>query len=149
MGRSRRHDRATRGLAVCIVLALAMLCGCQQAQLVTIQIPDFDGSSVDGVWIWRMAGEEGPFERAAEIRILSHHRSGEDGEYVVYSIPDLQGQARVAMPAAVVRDEISPRSAQISFLIHLSQPGGVYRASTYNRVGESDLSSNTLELSSS
>lgn len=128
-----------------LVLALPFL-GCHFAEFVTIEIPDYDSSEVEGIWMWRDLGND--FERAAEIRILDHQEA-EDGEFVVYSVRDSDGDELLALPAAVVRDETNPDSVQISFFIHFSTGGGTFRASTYNAVGESTLSSQALDVSSS
>lgn len=139
--------RALRGLvALSSLILLLPLLGCQFAEFVTIEIPDYDSSEVEGIWMWRDLG--GDFERAAEIRILDHHEE-EDGEFVVYSVRDADGDELLALPAAIVRDEVNPDAVQISFFIHFSTGGGTFRASTYNAVGESTLSSQALDVSSS
>jgi hypothetical protein len=140
-------QRVLRGLiALSSLLLVLPSLGCQFAEFVTIEIPDYDSSSVEGIWIWRDL--DGDYERAAEIKILDHQQE-EAGEYVVYSVRDPDGRELLALPATIVRNELNPSSVQISFFVHVGAGGGTLRASTYNAAGESTLSSQVLDVSSS
>jgi hypothetical protein len=139
---SRRwtHLVALTGLALCLPLF-----GCRWAETVTVQIPDFDSSAVEGVWIWRDGG--GTYDRSLQYRIEdSFVHEGE--EYLLYTVLEPGGDSRWTLPARIERDPLNQDNVQIRFLLLLIDGGGSFRASTYNAIGESALSAETLEISS-
>ncbi|MGH0037039.1 MAG: hypothetical protein ACQGVK_18595 [Myxococcota bacterium] len=139
---SRRwtHGIALLGVALCLPLF-----GCRWAESVTVQIPDFDSSAVEGVWIWREGDED--YSRSLHYRIEDAFT--QDGEeYLLYTVLEPTGESRWTLPARIERDSFDPDNVQIRFLLLLIEGGGNFRASTYNAVGESALSAETLEISS-
>lgn len=134
------HGIALLGLALCLPLF-----GCRWAETVTVEIPDFDSSAVEGVWIWREGS--GTYSRSLHYRI--EDAFVQDGEeYLLYTVLEPNGQSRWTLPARIERDAMNQDNVRIQFLLLLVEGGGNFRASTYNAVGESALSAQTLQISS-
>jgi len=142
--RSARHW--SRLVALLGLLSCLPLFGCRWAEIVTVQIPDFDSSAVEGVWIWREAAAGGAFERNLHFRLddTTYLRDGE--EYVLYTLIEPSGESRWTLPARLERDPADQDRVKIRFLLLLVEGGGHFRASTYNAAGESALSAQTLDI---
>jgi hypothetical protein len=136
------HGIALLGLVLCLPLF-----GCRWADTVTVEIPDFDSSAVEGVWIWRGNGVGGQYDRSLHYRI--EEAFVQDGEeFLLYTVLQPDGEPRWTLPARVERDPADQDNVQIRFLLPLVEGGGRFRASTYNAAGESLLSAETLEITS-
>jgi hypothetical protein len=140
--------RWLRGLFAVSACALLMpTFGCRWAEMVTIEIPDFDSSAVQGVWMYRWSDAAQDYERSIELRIVDRG-VGNDTEYIDYEIRDSSGNVRYTLPAEIVRDQGNPDGALIDFFVVLFDGEGTFRASTYNDAGESQLSAEQLQIQS-
>jgi hypothetical protein len=112
-----------------------------------VEIPGFDSSQVEGVWIWHATAEDGSFRRSVEV-VIDDVEVVDNVEVVHYSVLDKKGEPRLQLPARLERDELDPDTVQIQFVIMLLDGDGFLRASTYNTAGESGLSAETLLVES-
>ncbi len=151
----RRATPAALAALVCAVTLPLVACGPggittipehqipEHVKVLRIQIPSFDASRIEGIWLWRLSAETGEYEPEIEIRL-----SGvvvEDGrEYVEYAQYDPDGNPLGFTPSA----ELARAGSEATLALWLVRfgPPGDFKASLYNAAGESGLSSQTLPL---
>ncbi len=123
---------------------LLLLPGCDLS-FVSVEIPDFDSSRVQGVWIWRQSESNGQWVRDTRIDFVD--RSTWNGiELVSYSTVVGTLGERGALPSGLTRDPANPDRAMISLgFLRLSAPGR-FRVSTWNAYGDSPLSNDSASL---
>ena len=139
--KQRIHRPAATLLALfaLTLTSVALKCPCES---LVVEIPDFDANQIQGVQCWRADHETSEFFDES-VRILFGESLVKDGlETMEYTMVDAQGETIFASNiAAVVRgeDENDPVKLHFIFAAWVEPPGWI-RVSTFNEVGESDLS---------
>jgi hypothetical protein len=139
--------------SACAVLALLALSltgaatSCSWKPLI-VEIPDFEASQIKGVQLWR--GEEETSQSVTEAgRIVFGECFLLNGwESLDYTLLNAAGEPlEVSAPAAVVRGEDGSDAVTVYFALGAwDVPPGWIRVSTFNEVGESDLSDEAVLL---
>ena len=136
-----------RAACVAFVLLASILSGCQWKQLV-VEIPDFDANLIEGVQIWRADEAQSPsFSELKRIVFLgSHVQNGT--ELIEYMLLDAQNQpAEYTYSAKMVRGAEGVGSATVHFVFPTwPHREGWIRVSSFNPIGESDLSDQAVFL---
>ena len=127
-----RFLRCARALPV---LALVLcLFGCAPVWLV-VRIPDFGTNQIQGVWVWRFSPQTNAFERDTLILFqgVTLLSSGPTLSYTTYS-----NQGDLSLTAAI-HSATNPNGVTMTLGFERGATG-VFKVSTYNAVGESQLS---------
>jgi len=127
-----------------LALTIIPLGGCQVA-LFTISIPDFASKAVDGVWLWRLSPATGVYQREMQFVFGNVIQKG-GGESLDYDAQGTDGSSPLSMQAYVTRNPANPDQISVQLIFTRGDQPGYYRASTYNGVGDSPLSSESLPL---
>jgi hypothetical protein len=127
------------------LLAFTLPLGACKTSPVRIEIPGFSNGDVDGLWFWRFSEESGRFERACRVDISNPLIIGgkESVEYV--QLCDSVESFAITLASPIERLSGGSIVVQIYFIRWESDPG-VFRASAFNRSGESGLSATELTL---
>jgi hypothetical protein len=131
--------------ALAAMLLVLPSSGCDTSKEFRVVIPDFQSAQVQGVWLWRQAPTGGEFERSLEITLGEPFL--QDGREVVeYTMRDPVMQWEVTFVAPVFRDDANPDSAEIQLYALLWASDGLFKASTFNQYGESELSQEEIQI---
>ena len=136
----RRSRRALVFLP--ILLLLAPLGGCKVNQ-VSMEIPSFGDGGVAGIWMWRYDNATGQYERDCRVTFGSTDANSE-GEYVGYT-QQCTNQPDINLNAYIHPEPTDPNTVTLTlWYTRFQGTPGSYKASAYNAVGESALSSTSL-----
>ena len=133
--------------SACAALALIALSlagaetQCPWKRLV-VEIPDLDANQIQGLQFWRGDYETSP-QLAEAGRLVFGQRVSENGsETLEYTMVDARNETvEVLLPATVVWRKDQSGAAKLHFVFpSWSEPPGWIRATTFNAVGESELS---------
>ena len=143
----RIHRPATTLLALfaLTLTSVAMKCPCKS---LVVEIPDLDANQIQGLQCWR-ADDETSELFDENVRILFSEFSIRDGsETMEYTMVNAEGESILALsPAVVVRSEDENDPVRLHFVFGTwNEPPGWIRVSTFNEVGESDLSEEVVFL---
>jgi hypothetical protein len=131
---SAQKIRSRAALAVLAGLALMGL-GCEVRSF-RVQIPGFDTDAVQGIWVWRQSAT-GDFERFAQIRFTERVQSDGD-EIQRFAVSGTGGG--FTLQSLIERSGAGDATLELAFQ---SVPG-LYKVTSYNAAGESDLSEGDL-----
>jgi hypothetical protein len=128
----RRFLRCACALPL-VALALCLF-GCDPSWL-TVEIPDFGNNQIQGVWVWRFSAQTHQFERDTLIHFggVTLLSSGPTLSYTTYS-----NQGDLSLTAAI-HSATNPNGVTMTLGFERGATG-VFKVSTYNAVGESQLS---------
>jgi hypothetical protein len=132
-------------IAVLALVAL-ILTGCPWKYL-AVQIVDLESNEVQGLQLWR--GEDQSSESLVEAgRVLFGDCYFENGtEKMEYTLVNSQNQPVTYTHPAVMMRGADGESAVLHFIFpQWAEPPGWIRASSFNAVGESDLSEEAVFL---
>jgi len=139
--------------SACAVLALIALTlagaetQCPWKRLV-VEIPDLDANQIQGLQFWRGGYETSP-QLAEAGRLVFGQRLSENGsEMLEYTMVNSQDEPIEGLfPATVVWKKDQSGAAKLHFIFpSWSEPAGWIRATTFNVVGESELSDEAAYL---
>jgi hypothetical protein len=138
--------RSIQRAAVLALAAIALCLGGCELKSLKIRIPDFDSKQVRGGWIYQLSENSREFEKMAHVAFVEpFDREGAEGlTYTVDGFVDAEGN-QVHIETQVVRNPENPDQVTIQFWFPCDQPI-VIKVSTYNAIGESPLSDETLYL---
>ncbi|MCG8591494.1 MAG: hypothetical protein MJE66_19540 [Proteobacteria bacterium] len=138
-------QRTLRRSAVTLLLfALTLpLFACEGTERVALLIPGFEEQDVQGIWMWKLSDETGEYERFAEIRFGEVQEYGAGVRWIEYTQSRVDGPLSLTFPAALLDDT---GGVQLELLLVLGDAPGLYKASSFNEAGESELSTQTLEV---
>jgi len=137
---------ASRGaLAFSLALLMLPVAGCSFKSL-QIRLVGFNQGDIDGIWLWRRQSS-GTYARACKIEISDPFML-KGTEVVSYDQTCPGGGANgTPLMAPVQRRKAEPGTATLQLLFQTdSEVASIYRASAYNKAGESALSSTFLQL---
>jgi hypothetical protein len=135
-----------RSTCAALVLAAVALTGCDWKKIV-VRIDDFEVNMIQGMELWMAEAEESEVWSEAARIDFGDCVVDDSGETIEYTMVDSQNRPLGnSFPAWVTRDD-----ADGSVVIHLTfsdwrEPPGWIRASTFNVVGDSDLSEEAVFL---
>jgi hypothetical protein len=122
-----------------------MKCPCKS---LVVEIPDLDANQIQGLQCWRADHETSElFDESVRIR-FGEFSIGNGTETVEYTMVNAQGESISDLSLAVVlrgEDENDPVRLHFIFGAWNGPPGWI-RVSTFNEVGESDLSEEMVFL---
>jgi CxxC motif-containing protein len=125
--------------------SVALQCPCKT---LSVEIPDLEANAIQGIQCWR--GDEQDSEVLDQgVGILLGETSIEGGaEVMVYTMVDAQGEPiPVLNSAVVIRGESEDDPVRLHFIFsHWMELPGWVRVSTFNEIGESDLSEEAVFL---
>lgn len=108
-----------------------------------MQLPSFDESPIEGIWMWRKSETTGEFEPLSEIRFTGNIEEP-GGEFVEYELHDPAGNTLgITLSAQIDRSGEMPELTL--WFVRFSLPGE-FKATLYNDAGESGLSIETIVL---
>ena len=145
--KQRIHRTPTTFLALVTLtlVSVAMQCPCKT---LLVEIPDLDTNQIEGIQCWR-ADDENAELLDQSVRIVLGETSIVNGmEIMDYTMVDAQGQPiPVLNSAVVIRGEGENDPVQLHFIFNRwnDVPGWI-RISTFNEMGESDLSEEAVFL---
>ncbi len=132
------------GCAMLCLIALSLmgaLTQCPWYHLV-VEVPDFDSNAIEGIQLWRSEDPDSPSVVEAG-RIVFNDCTVENGsEVLTYTMLDSQDEIlEFWSPVRVERADGESDAVTLRFIFAAwtEQPGWI-RVSTFNAVGESDLS---------
>lgn len=136
-----------RTACAAFVLLASMLAGCEWKQLV-VQIDDFETNLIAGVQLWRAEDAASQSFTAIEQILFLGTRIDAGTEMIEYLKLDAQDQSEPYTYAAkLVRGEAEPGGATIYFVFApWPHAEGWVRVSTFNAIGESELSDEAVLL---
>jgi hypothetical protein len=122
-----------------------MQCPCRTLSL---EIPDLEANEIQGIQFWRADDENAElFDQS--VRIFLGETSVENGmEIIAFTMADAEGQPiPVSTCAVLVRGEDEDDPIELHFIFDSwNELPGWIRVSTFNEVGESDLSEEAVFL---
>ncbi len=135
-----------RSACAALVLTALALTGCEWKKL-NVLIPDFENSVVQGMQLWRAEDEASPIWSEAGQIVFGDRVSSGDWEGVEFAMLDSQHQPIEYTFAATLVRGGDGDSVTLHFVLSTWRelPGWI-RASTFNAVGESDLSDEAVFL---
>jgi len=140
-----------RSACTALVLIALSLAGAETQcpwKRVVVEIPDLEANQIQGLQFWRGAYETSP-QLAEAGRLVFGQRLSENGsEMQEYTMVNSQGEPiEILPPATVVWKEDKRGAATLHFIFpSWSEPPGWIRATTFNAVGESELSDEAAYL---
>ena len=145
--KQRIHRTACAALALIALSLTGAVTQCQWKNLI-VEIPDLEVNQIQGLQLWRADDETSQsFTEAA--RVVFGDCFLENGmELMQYTMLDSQNQPiGFLAPATVVRGEDANGAATLVFFFAgWSEPPGWIRVTTFNAVGESELSDEAVFL---
>jgi len=143
----RAHRAFGRSTVAClVVIGLTPVFGCQDLRQVKVLISDYFSSDVKGVTIWSQDAQSGTYLPQSVYRFGKLITDESGSEYVKFTVADDRLQVGVQLAAPVTRDPANPESLIVELSVLRSHGPDLIRASTYNDVGESDLSDGFVDL---
>jgi hypothetical protein len=122
-------------------LSLLLLVGCE-TKGVSVEIPGFDETTVEGIWLWRLSETSGDYERVCQIELIP----GDDLQSVDYvQRCPLSGDGML-LRARLQPLAGDPTGARLDLWYVRWEDTGTYRASLFNVWGESELSPTPIPL---
>lgn len=145
-----RNRIARHALLVAIALLVLPLFACRWYG-VTVLVPDFDSSEVEGVWFWRLSQDTGQYVRDGQIVFEDQAYTMDDGrELLPYSLLTDDGiLIHDALATVLARDSTNPDRVTLKLQYAAINKAGMsptYRVSSYNAAGDSALSNETAVL---
>jgi hypothetical protein len=130
---------------VMLAMLLVPIMGCHTSTL-RIRLGAFRQGDVDGVWLWKYQPRHGRYVRSCRIDISNAHRRG-GREVVSYQqrCRDRRPQAP-AWVADVKRVRTAPHTVELTFVYQRYGAPARYKATAFNRAGESALSRTAVRL---
>ena len=141
------HRSACAVLALIALSLTGVMTQCPWYKL-SVEIPDFETSQVQGLDLWRADDEVSQIYSEAG-RIVFGDRFFEDGsEKLEYMMLDSQNQPLECWGSAtVIREAGNDDAVTLQFIFAgWTEPPGWIRASSFNAVGESELSEQAIVL---
>lgn len=139
----RASLRATCLLATLLFLPALVAC---EFKSVTVQIADFETNSVEGVRFWRLDEALGDFQPGGSVRFSDPYPAGGGLEMIDYTIVQANGEEVLTLPAEVIRDPADPDLVTLVISYGRFEEAGWFRVSSFNAVGDSELSSEQVYL---
>ena len=136
--------RGLRGVVLALALLAAPMLGCE-AKPLRVQLPGFGNGTVDGIRLWRQVGSS--WQPVCRID-FTDRRMTHRGETIYYVQNCIDGEQKrgLVLPAAVQRKPDDPSTITINLWYLRYEDSGSYRATTFNKAGESTLSSTSVVL---
>lgn len=132
-------------LAIAVSLLGTPLTGCTSAKL-RVVLPDFrDGRDIVGLWFFRLEG--GTYKRICRF-VLSDPYFSDGVEVVDYSQICRDGRKAAPWQAVVERSRGNPAHVRLELIYrrNANEPKVPHRATAFNEVGESALSTTSIAL---
>lgn len=138
--------RSIQRAAVLACAAIALCLGGCEVRSLRIWIPDFDSNRVGGVWIYQLSERSGEFEKMAQL-VFAESFDNRGTEVLTYTIDGLmdRGGERIHVEVEVARNPENADEVTVDLLFPCDPPSAI-KVSTYNAIGESPLSDETLYL---
>jgi hypothetical protein len=139
--------------SVCAGLAVIALCLTGAAmqcpwKRVKVEIPDYEVNEIQGLQFWR-ADQEGSLQLTEASRVVfGRHVFSNNTEAVEYTMVDSRNEpVEIFSPATVVQREDTTGALTLSFVFSTwNEPPGWVRVTTFNAVGESEVSDDAVFL---
>ena len=144
MARATLRAPVRRLFAVLACATLLLATGCD-TPLITIRIPGFDSSEVEGIGIWRESDQGGEWELVSEIGLDVGEVPGSGYEIAYYPF-ELDDGSSITLTAGVERSGGASEDITVRLIWNRHTPPGVFRASAYNAAGHSALSLEAVAL---
>lgn len=143
----RIHRSACAVLALIALSLTGAMTQCPWKSLV-VEIPDLDANQIEGLQLWRADDETGQsFTEAGRI-VFGDYFVEDGAEALVYTMLNPEDEPlAVATPAMVLRGEDENGGVTLHFFFDdwCELPGWI-RVTTFNAVGESELSEEAVFL---
>lgn len=140
------RPRSRWWLAVALLAGLAIpITACDVSQ-VTVEIPDFQSSQVEGLWLWHLSDQTGQYERLSQVTFDSNPQSAVDSGTITYTIVAPDGQHEATILSAITPSTTNPDSVTLTLYVERANQHGSFRVSTFNAAGESPLSSASITM---
>jgi len=137
----RRSRWTCARLALCLLLA--PLSGCLVNQ-VSMEIPNFGDGDVQGIWLWRFSTTTKQYERDCRVAFSNPDVDATGNEYISYT-QQCTNQPDINLNAYIHPAPTDPNTVTLTlWYTRFQGTPGSYKASAYNAVGESALSSTSL-----
>lgn len=145
-----RNRIIRHGLLVAIALLALPLFACRWYN-VTVLIPDFDSSQVEGLWFWQLSQETGEYVRDGRIVFADQTHTLDDGRVLLpYTLLREDGAlVHDSLATVLRRDSSDPDRVTLKLQYATTDEPGMspsYRVSSYNAAGDSALSAETAIL---
>jgi hypothetical protein len=137
-------ERSMRRAALVAFIAIVLCLGGCEFRSLKIRIPDFDSNQVGGLWIYPFSENSEEFVKLVQL-FFTEPFDQEGTEVLGYSFDgfvDVDGN-QIHMETQVVRNPENPDEVTLELWFPCAPPGAV-KVSTYNAIGESLLSDETL-----
>ena len=138
--------RSIQRVVVLACAAIALCLGGCEVRSLRICIPDFESNRVGGVWVYQLSERSGEFERMAQL-VFTESFDKRGAEVLTYSIDglvDAKGD-KIHVEVEVARNPENSDEVTMDLLFPCDPPSAI-KVSTYNAIGESPLSDETLYL---
>jgi hypothetical protein len=122
-------------------LSISLLAGCETKGVI-VEVPDFDASAIQAIWLWRLSETSGEYERVCQIELTP----GDDGTSVAYIQRCPESGDGYLLSAQLEPLPNDPSGALLDLWYMRFEDPGTYRASLVNEWGESDLSPTPIPL---
>ena len=136
-------DRILRRLRWLAPLALALpFLGCDPSW-VTVVIPDFSSNQIQGVWIWKLSPATNLYQRDTLVQFdgVTTLASGPTLSYATFS-----SRGDLTLTTDLLHNPLNPDVVKLTLSFDRGSIPGVFKVSTFNAVGESELSNNSVSL---
>lgn len=145
-----RNRIVRHALLVAVALLVLPLFACRWYG-VTVLIPDFDTSQVEGVWFWRLSQDTGQYVRDGQIVFADQAHTLDDGRVLLpYTLLTNDGLlVHDSLATVLDRDSTNPDRVTLNLQYAALDKAGMspsYRVSSYNAAGDSALSDETVVL---
>jgi hypothetical protein len=141
----RIHRSACAALALIALSLTGAVTQCPWKNLV-VEIPDLETNQIQGLYLWR-ADDEASQSFTEAARVVFDDSFFENGrELLEYTMVDSQNQPLDFLAPAKVfrREDGSGAATLVFFFAGWSEPPGWIRVTTFNAVGESELSDEAI-----
>lgn len=135
--------------AVLALIALSLTGALTRCQLLVVEIPDFETADVQGLQLWR-ADEEHSETLAEAGRIVFGDRTVENGVEMLefWMVTPEEELLQAWSPVWMLRRDEEGDAVTLRFVFAgWTEPPGWVRVSSFNAVGESELSADAVFLS--
>jgi len=136
--------RWIRGCAAALALALLPLQGCSLTYF-TLSIPDLGSKDVRGVWLWRLSPVTGQYERDTQF-VFTEPEPAAGDDLLSYTAVASDGSPAVDITTYLIRDPENPDRVTLQLVYGRRGEAGFFRASTYNQMGDSPLTNESIPL---
>jgi len=123
------------------VLSFSLLLGCETKGVI-VEVPDFEASAIEAIWLWRLSETSGEYERVCRIELAP----GADEASIAYIQRCPEWGDGYLLSAQIEPIPGDPSGALLDLWYMRFEDPGTYRASLVNEWGESDLSPTPIPL---